>query len=362
MSIYYRMSGSVMKSGLFKVSRLECPVSIRSFVHSIENFSRNNGKSILRLAMFLCVFWLWDSVTGFLPACGALPAGMTLVPNGVGGGSPPQKVVSGKEDGAFSEEPGALETGVPEPESFSRPRPLLYRAYTIQKGDIIGDLAAGFGLNQDTLISANGIKNTRLIQIGQVLRVPNQDGIFYTVKSGDTLGKIAEQYRCDPDAIVVANELFSDTIRPRTVLFIPGARLDWVNLQEINGDLFLWPVPGYITSPYGYRKSPFTGLRQFHSGLDIGSPAGTPIRAAMSGRVSAVGWDDTFGNYVVISHHSGYRTLSGHMSMVRVKSGAYVGTGERIGDVGSTGLSTGPHLHFTVYKNGITVNPRTLIK
>ena len=89
---------------------------------------------------------------------------------------------------------------------------------------------------------------------------------------------------------------------------------------------------------------------------------GSSVRAAMSGRVSAVGWDDTLGNYVVISHHSGYRTMYGHMSAVSVKSGAYVGTGERIGDVGSTGLSTGNHLHFTVYKNGVTVNPRALMK
>jgi murein DD-endopeptidase MepM/ murein hydrolase activator NlpD len=82
----------------------------------------------------------------------------------------------------------------------------------------------------------------------------------------------------------------------------------------------------------------------------------------LPGRVSAAGWDNTFGNYVVINHHSGYRTLYGHLSVIRVKSGAYVGTGERIGDVGSTGLSTAPHLHFTVYKNGVTVNPRALIK
>jgi len=86
------------------------------------------------------------------------------------------------------------------------------------------------------------------------------------------------------------------------------------------------------------------------------------VRAAMSGRVSAVGWDDVLGNYIVISHHAGYRTMYGHLSAARVKTGAYVGTGERIGDVGSTGLSTGPHLHFTVFKNGVTVNPRTLLK
>lgn len=293
----------------------------------------------------------------------------------MGGGSKLDKVVSGAAAGseaadlqgkssaaAYIETPASLEAGILEPEAFSKPRLLLFDIYSIQKGDIIGNLAAEFGLNEDTLISVNNVKNARLIQIGQVLRVPNQDGIFYSVKKDDTLVSISEKYQVEPDAIKITNELFSENIRAGANLFIPGARLDWVERQEINGDLFIWPISGYITSPYGYRKSPFTGIRQFHSGLDIGSPMGTPIRAAMSGRVSATGWDDVLGNYAVVSHHSGYRTLYGHMSVVRTKAGAYVSTGERIGDVGSTGLSTGPHLHFTVYKSGITVNPRNLMK
>jgi len=273
---------------------------------------------------------------------------------GVGGGSIPENDPIGAQP---------LEAGTTEAESFFKPQVLLYNSYSIQKGDIIGDLAVNFGLNQDTLISINSIKNTRLIQIGQVLRVPNQDGILYTVKNGDNLEQIAKKYSSDVTAIQVVNELFSDKVHSGTVLFIPGARLDWVERQEINGDLFIWPAAGYITSHYGYRNWPFGGGgRQFHSGMDIGAPMGSPVRAAMSGRVSAVGYDDTLGNYVVISHHSNYRTMYGHLSVVRAKPGAYVGTGERIGDIGSTGLSTGPHLHFTVFKNGVTVNPRNLLK
>jgi murein DD-endopeptidase MepM/ murein hydrolase activator NlpD len=285
-----------------------------------------------------------------------------MVLAGVGGGINIDKVITESGVPAPDGILVSLESGVLEPESFSKPRMLLYSSYTVQKGDIIGNLAGSFGLSQDTLLSANGIRNSRLIQIGQVLRIPNQDGIFYTVKTGDTLQSIAEKYQADFEAVRLANELFSSAVTTGTVLFIPGAHMDWVERQEINGDLFIWPIAGYITSPYGFRKSPFSGSRQFHSGLDIGSPEGTAIRAAMSGRVSAVGYDDILGNYAVVSHHSGYRTLYGHMSVARVKSGAYVGTGERIGDVGSTGLSTGPHLHFTVYKNGKTVNPRTLMK
>jgi len=90
---------------------------------------------------------------------------------------------------------------------------------------------------------------------------------------------------------------------------------------------------------------------------------GAPVRAAMAGRVIQVGSNDySWGNFIIISHHSGYRTFYAHLSRTRVRVGAYVETGERIGDIGSTGLSTGPHLHFTVYKNGVTVNPRTLMR
>jgi murein DD-endopeptidase MepM/ murein hydrolase activator NlpD len=281
--------------------------------------------------------------------------------NGVGGGVFPQDAEFSGAGEAEEDRETALE-GVPEPEIFSKTRMLLSDSYRVERGDTIGDLARKFGLNQDTLISYNNIKNTRLLQIGQTLKIPNQDGILYKVQKGDTLDGLAEKHKTGAEIIKTVNELFSDAIHEGAELFIPGARLDWINLQEINGDLFIWPISGYITSPYGYRNSPFTGVRQFHSGIDIGAVSGTPIKAAMSGRVIVAGWSDIYGNYVVVSHHSGYRTLYGHMSLIRAKSGQYVSTGQRIGDVGSTGLSTNPHLHFTVYKNGVTVNPRTLMK
>jgi murein DD-endopeptidase MepM/ murein hydrolase activator NlpD len=281
---------------------------------------------------------------------------------GVGGGAYPQ----GGSPGSFQEEKApdgdpAL-AGIPEPELFSKPRILLSESYRVESGDMISNLAQKFGLNQDTIISYNAIKNTRLLQIGQILKIPNQDGVLHTVSRGDTLGSLAEKYQANTEDIKTVNELFSDSVREGTALFIPGARLDWINLQEINGDLFIWPISGRITSPYGYRNSPFTGVRQFHGGIDLGAVSGTPIRSAMSGQVIVAGWSDVYGNYVVVSHHSGYRTLYGHMSLIRVKSGEYVTTGQRLGDVGSTGLSTAPHLHFTVYKNGVTVDPRSLMK
>ena len=270
--------------------------------------------------------------------------------NGIGGGMNPAEMLPEL-------------AGIPEPEEYNMPHMLTFSSYTMKKGDMISNIAMSAGLNEDTIISVNNIKNTRLLQIGQAIKIPNQDGIYHTVKSDDTLTGIAEKYQVSVPAVSTANELFSDALALNSKLFIPGARLDWVNRQEINGDLFIWPCSGYVSSNYGYRIAPFAGTRQFHSGMDISSPMGSPVRAAMSGRVIQVGTDHpSWGNFILVSHHSGYRTFYAHLSRIQVRNGAYVATGERIGDVGSTGLSTGPHLHFTVYKNGVTANPRTLMR
>jgi murein DD-endopeptidase MepM/ murein hydrolase activator NlpD len=323
------------------------------------SLSLENRRLFFRLAVVLYLFSMLK------PGFFAQKRQIQDSENGIGGGNFNNEDISLTlaylSDASYEMAPP--ETAALEPDSLSKTRILFYDMHTVTSGENISTLAINMGLNQGTIISVNKITNTRLLQIGKVLKIPNQDGILHAVRSGDTLSSIAEKYKAETEAIKTANELFSDKIRTGTDLFIPGAKLDWVSLQEINGDLFIWPLNGAITSPYGYRKDPFTGNRvQFHTGLDIRGSTGTPVRAAMSGRVSQTGYDAVFGNYVIISHHSGYRTLYGHLSVIRTRNGAYVSTGERIGDVGSTGLSTGPHLHFMVYKNGVTVNPRSLIK
>jgi LysM repeat protein len=316
------------------------------------------GRNFFRLALVLCLAYY------ILPELDIKQKEPSLAEYGIGGSILYEVDISGENaenyliPASFTAETVTIET-----ENFSKSRTLLYDSYTVKYGDMIGHLAVNFGLYQDTLISVNKITDTRRLQTGVTLKIPNQDGILHTTRSGDTLSSIAERYRADSDEIKIANELFSDKISSGKDLFIPGARLDPTSLGEINGDLFIWPVNGAITSNYGYRRDPFNAnRRQFHSGIDIRGSTGTSVRAAMAGRVSQVGWDRILGNYVVINHHSGYRTLYGHLSVIRTRTGAYVGMGERIGDVGSTGLSTGPHLHFTVYKNGVTVNPRSLMR
>jgi len=121
---------------------------------------------------------------------------------------------------------------------------------------------------------------------------------------------------------------------------------------------FQWPVNGSVTSGFGYRVHPIYGTRRLHQGLDISGGSGTPIAAAKSGTVLSAGWRGGYGNAVVISHGDGVTTLYAHQSSMNVSSGAQVNRGDIIGWVGSTGASTGPHLHFEVRINGSAVDPR----
>ena len=243
---------------------------------------------------------------------------------------------------------------------------ITYQTYRVKSGDMIGFIADAFDVTQDTIISVNNIKQSRLIQPGQYLKIPSMPGIIYTVKkNGETPATIAEKYKVNAEKCASANYVSLDTeLKAGTSLFVPDAELDWATRQEINGDLFKKPLHAryWLSSNYGWRASPFNaGKRTFHGGVDMAVSQGTPIYAALDGTVTAVGYNATYGNYVIITHHSGYKTLYGHMKSTACRKGNFVYTNTVIGYVGSTGMSTGPHLHFTVYKNGKTINPMTVL-
>jgi len=258
----------------------------------------------------------------------------------------------------------ALSTGALPLETVRDETALEYSVYRVKSGDMIGVLADDFGLTQDTLISVNAIRQTRLLQVGQYLKIPSMSGIIYTVRTdGETIEAIAKKYEVDEKKCAKTNNLLvSQSLNAGTALFIPDAELDWVTRQEINGDLFIRPLRSsyYFSSYFGWRNSPFTGQRTFHNGIDMAAPRGTYIYPALAGTVSTVSYDNVYGNYVIVTHHSGYKTLYGHMSETLVRKGQYLTTESRLGRVGSTGMSTGDHLHFTVFKNGVAVNPQAL--
>ncbi len=123
----------------------------------------------------------------------------------------------------------------------------------------------------------------------------------------------------------------------------------------------IWPVRGWVTSAFGKRISPFTGKLQMHEGLDIAARPGTPVKASADGVVIYSGWKSDYGKLVTIDHGYGYRTRYGHLSRIYVKNGQRVKRGDTIGAVGSTGRSTGPHLHYEVKVRGLPVNPKTYL-
>ncbi|MGQ9569850.1 MAG: M23 family metallopeptidase [Thermodesulfovibrionales bacterium] len=122
------------------------------------------------------------------------------------------------------------------------------------------------------------------------------------------------------------------------------------------------PVNGYITSPYGIREHPKTKAEEFHSGIDITSEPGTPIRATADGIVSFSGWNGGSGNLVVLEHGFGYCTLYAHNKLNTVKVGEKVKRGDIIGYIGSTGNATGPHVHYEIWKDGNSINPKRYIE
>ena len=143
-----------------------------------------------------------------------------------------------------------------------------------------------------------------------------------------------------------------------------GEIKDYLSLQK---DLYLatpkgWPVAGRISSPYGYREHPQTGLQDFHSGMDIASDPGTPVKATADGIVSFSGWSGGSGNLVALEHGLGFSTYYAHNRLVIVKAGQKVKRGDILGYVGSTGNSTGPHLHYEIWKEGRSLNPSTYIE
>ena len=119
----------------------------------------------------------------------------------------------------------------------------------------------------------------------------------------------------------------------------------------------IWPVKGWVTSGFGPRVSPFTEKPAWHDGLDIGAAANAPVQASAQGRVTAVGFDPKLGNLVKVDHGFGIETLYGHLAKALVKEGQRVKRGDVVGLVGSTGLATGPHLHYMVKANGQALDP-----
>lgn len=237
--------------------------------------------------------------------------------------------------------------------------------YDVQNGDTVSSIADKFGISQDTVLWANGLEPTDKIKPGQSLDILPVTGVVHTVKKGETIYSIAKKYGLDGDSGAQAvvdypfNEFIDDekfTLAVGQTLVVPDGVMPQKQPVSPQSSLartltpdagavsatgrFVWPTSGRITQGYAF----------YHKGIDIANKAGGAILAADSGTVVVAGWPDNYGygNRVVIDHGNGYTTLYGHLSRIRVVVGQTVNRGDIIGDMGSTGRSTGVHLHFEV--------------
>jgi len=228
--------------------------------------------------------------------------------------------------------------------------------YVVHKGDTAEIVAKLFDVSIDTIYSANDMKKGDRLKEGDVLLILPFSGVEHTVAKGETLKGIANKYKIPYEDILNANDIeMNDSLVIGEKLMIPGADM----LSESKPKTIVKGKGGSssysnIPSTAGYFKNPVPGSRKSrgvkpgHKGVDMAAPTGTPIYAAAGGTVliARMGWNGGFGNYVVIQHSNGVKTLYAHMSRLGTNPGARVSQGELIGYVGSTGHSTGPHLHF----------------
>ena len=243
--------------------------------------------------------------------------------------------------------------------------------YQVQEGDTIKSIALKFGVDEDTVRWQKDLTGDK-IKLNQNLEILPVTGIAHKVQKGDTVYSIAKRYDTESQALVdfpfntFSNDetfelaigqiiIVPDGVKPAAVQTSPRIRQITPDAGTVVASgQFAWPTSGGITQRYVW----------YHQGVDIANRGVPNVLAADSGRVIIAGWPDGngYGNRVIIDHGNGYKTLYAHLSKIYVIPGQSVGRGSAIGQMGTTGRSTGPHLHFEVIQNGVRLNPLNFLK
>ncbi|HHX02076.1 MAG TPA: peptidoglycan DD-metalloendopeptidase family protein [Firmicutes bacterium] len=238
------------------------------------------------------------------------------------------------------------------------------RIYVVKGGDTLSYIARAHDVSVAELMAHNQLSST-VIHPGQQLAIPVAEiDQEYIVQKGENLSVIAKKFGLSASDLAEYNSISDpNRIRAGQLLSIPASSAASVPAMAGANQppRFIWPVSGLISSPYGWRDHPITKVRHFHGGIDIAASKGTLVRAAAGGIVIQAEWMGDYGYGVVIDHGGGYTTWYGHNSQLLVKKGEVVTANQPIARVGSTGLSTGPHLDFRIKHNGQTINPLDLL-
>jgi murein DD-endopeptidase MepM/ murein hydrolase activator NlpD len=245
-------------------------------------------------------------------------------------------------------------------------------SYEVKENDTLSTIAKKFGVSTDTIRWQNDLKSVDSIKLGQKLEIPPVSGVVHKVKRGDTIYSIAKKYNVDAQAVVnwpfntyTDDENFGlavgqllivpDGVMPSVPLWDPKSHTASITTPDAGqvsaAGSFVWPTSGRITQNFIW----------YHTAIDIANSGAPDVLASDAGTVIVAGWPDNwgYGNRVMIDHGNGYVTLYAHLSSVYVNVGQSVNSGNAIGKMGSTGRSTGTHLHFEIRYNGVNQNPLT---
>jgi murein DD-endopeptidase MepM/ murein hydrolase activator NlpD len=274
-----------------------------------------------------------------------------------------------------------------------RPRNQV-ETYTIQKGDTINAIAERFGVTPETIAWSNDRREVWVLSVGAQLYILPEDGVYHQAVGDATIAEIAAQYGVTNPTVVLESEynnlrgLGPDSVPPSgTRIVIPGGVAEAINwspgVQTVSGGggsgggggdglvTFDPTSPGscapQVPGTAGGWSNPLTyytfmrGYTSFHPGVDLSAATGTPVAAANSGRVIFAGRSNYGYGLAVVLSHGAFATLYGHLSAINVGCGNLVGSGQTIGAVGSTGNSSGPHLHFEIHYGGVPTNPTEIL-
>ena len=224
--------------------------------------------------------------------------------------------------------------------------------YTVKEGDTLSFIADRYDVSTNTIVQANGLRNADSIKPGMDLKILPTDGLLVSVVSGDTVSGLANKYSSDSEKIIAFNDLGpSGDLSIGEELIIPDGVMPisrGATVRKRTSIKSLPAISGYFATPV---QGTITQCLHGGNGIDIGAPYGTPVYAAAGGTVieaKSSGWNYGYGNVVVIQHPNGTATRYAHASSVVVVEGEVVSQGQHIMNIGSTGKSTGPHVHFEV--------------
>ena len=239
--------------------------------------------------------------------------------------------------------------------------PLYIYSYVVKKEDTLIGIAARCSIPYDAIASLNRIPSMKENLEGRILLLPTLPGLYLPETAKNSFENLLLS-SFDPDEPSIIPITVRDSAK-RMVYCIPDETFEGTVRTYFVTPTFRFPLPeGVLTSSFGMRKNPLTGNLIFHNGIDLAAPRGTRVLSCADGTVKETGFSGIYGNFVIIAHDGNKESLYGHLQTVQIELHERIKSGRLIGTVGSTGQSTGPHLHFELHENGIPKNPAGFIK